>query len=73
MAKAKMAKVTRRKVGARTQISIRKLDLRDGNARAEFEKILTAVDKKFKPVTDAIRDSQRLSKEDFSIRINTRR
>lgn len=67
------AKTNRQKRSARGPVSIKKLDLRNNEARAKFEQILSDVDKKFKPVTKAIRDSQRLSKEDFAVRINARR
>ena len=43
-----------------------------GEARALYEKSLEKWDKKLKPLTDSIRASQCLSKEDFDIRINTR-
>jgi hypothetical protein len=54
------------------QISIKELDLRNRDSRAAFERIQSEVKKKFKRVTDPIRDSQRLSKDDFAIRINAR-
>lgn len=39
-------------------------------AREQYEKLIQDWDQKLKPQIDAIRSSQRLSKEDFSIRIN---
>ena len=69
MSKKKTKAVKR--VGTK-QVSIKALDLRNDDSRAAFERIQSQVDKKFKRVTDPIRDSQRLSKDDFAIRINAR-
>jgi DNA-binding transcriptional regulator YiaG len=44
----------------------------DNKTRERFEQALTNLDEKLKPWTDAIRDSEQLSEEDFAIRINTR-
>lgn len=60
-----------KRVGTK-QVSIKALDLRNHDTRAAFERIQSQVDKKFKRVTDPIRDSQRLSKDDFAVRINAR-
>ena len=60
-----------KRVGTK-QVSIKTLDLRNRESRAAFERIQSEVKKKFKRVTDPIRDSQRLSKDDFAIRINAR-
>lgn len=65
-------KTTSRKRRAREPILIRKLDLSDAEARARFTEILSTVELEFKAVTDPILESQRLSKEDFTVRINTR-
>ena len=70
-----MAKTNPKQAGVRSAqkpISIKDFDLRDDDSRSAFDRIVSEVDKKFKRVTDPIRDSQRLSKDDFAIRINTR-
>jgi|GEM_PF-6166097 len=43
-----------------------------GEARALYKKSLDKWDQKLKPLTESIRASQCLSKEDLDIRINTR-
>ncbi len=43
-----------------------------GETRALYKKSLDKWDRKLKPLTDSIRASQCLSKEDLDIRINTR-
>ena len=68
---AKNQTTTRKRVGQKP-VSIKKLDLSNRDARAAFDQILSKVDEKFKRVTDPIRDSQRLSKDDFTVRINAR-
>jgi len=45
----------------------------DAAARQEFEKTLGELDKEFKDWTDTIHESERLSEDDFAIRINARR
>jgi hypothetical protein len=44
----------------------------DAEARERFEKALRELDAEFKPWTDAIQESERLSEDDFAIRINAR-
>jgi hypothetical protein len=65
-------KATTRKRVARKPVSIKELDLSNRDSRAAFDQILSRVDKQFKRVTDPIRESQRLSKDDFAVRINAR-
>ena len=42
------------------------------SAREEFEKGLVELDEELKPVTDALDASERLSEEDWVIRINAK-
>ena len=44
----------------------------DASAQAEFKKELDELDEKLKPITDALDASERLSEEDWAIRINAR-
>jgi hypothetical protein len=44
----------------------------DASARAEFQKGLTELDKKLKPMTDALDASERLTEDDWAICINAR-
>jgi hypothetical protein len=39
-------------------------------ARAQYEATIEKLDAQLQPLTDAIRDSQRLNEDDFAIRIN---
>lgn len=69
MPRNQRVKINKRVVGtakAKALISL------NGEARKLYEKSLDKWDKKLKPLTDSIRGSQLLSKEDFDIRINTR-
>lgn len=52
------------------QLKIRPLDLKNPKHRAELERIFRRLDKKFKPIVDAIRDSQRITAEDLATRVN---
>ena len=47
-------------------------DLHDPVIRQRFEESLRRWEKKGKPVTEAVRSSERLSPKDLAIRINTR-
>jgi len=44
----------------------------DAETRRRFEEALAKLDEDFKPWTDSIRESERLSEDDFAIRINAR-
>gem|GEM_PF-5928289 len=58
----------------RKPIVIRPLKLKKGSREyARFMRILTEVDRLFKPVTDPIQESQQLSAKDFSKTINCTR
>ena len=55
------------------KLRIRKYDLTDPKARAEFERILAEVSKKTQFIVDAIRDSQRITAKDLAVTINCTR
>jgi hypothetical protein len=44
----------------------------DAQTRQRFEEELAVLDEELKPWTDAIQESERLTENDFSIRINAR-
>ena len=44
----------------------------DESARKKYEKALQSLDEELRPLTDAVRDSEHLTQEDFAIRINAR-
>jgi len=52
--------------------SARGLAVLSAKDRARFSAIRQDLDVKLKPVTDAVRDSQCLTREDYAIRINAR-
>ena len=62
-------KVSTRKVRA---TSGRGLAVLSAGERARFTAVRQQLDVKLKPVTDAIKDSQCLTREDYVIRINAR-
>jgi hypothetical protein len=45
---------------------------KNAGARGKFEKALGQLDEEFKVWTDTIHESERLSEDDFAIRINAR-
>jgi hypothetical protein len=53
-------------------VKIKKLDLKDPKARAEYERILKEVSKETQPMADAIRESQRITAEDLAVTINAK-
>ena len=44
----------------------------DAETRARYERALQRIDDQFKPVLDAIEESERITADDLSIRINDR-
>jgi len=44
-------------------------DFNDPTLRAEYDKVLEELDKKWQPRIDALNDSERLTAEDFALRI----
>lgn len=51
-------------------MKIEKIDLKDPIARARYERILKRVQKKLKPIVDAVRDSQRITAKDLAVTVN---
>lgn len=49
--------------------TIKRLDLNDPVVKREFLRILARINKQFKPLTDAIRESQRITAKDLAITI----
>jgi hypothetical protein len=54
------------------QLRIKRLDLKDPKARAEYERILKEVQAKSQPIVDAIRESQRITAADLAVTVNCR-
>jgi DNA-binding transcriptional regulator YiaG len=65
-------KTTRPKASEKKQASRQGAYVFDQETRARYEQILLEVSENTQFMEDAIRESQRLSKDDFAIRINAR-
>lgn len=50
----------------------RRMSVLNQRDRTKFDTVRRDLDDKLKPVTDAVRDSQCLTREDYAIRINAR-